>query len=151
MRCVRCRAVPTQGAGPYRAAQGTAEREAFGVALERTVDPVTSVEIQTCPQCGGAFLVHGALERLENEARQSGRERDAASDQFRRAFARPRVPGQEEVEKVLLDCPACDGPMIEREWGFTSLVFVDVCMECRGTWLDEGELATLRRFYGGRG
>jgi Zn-finger nucleic acid-binding protein len=119
--------------------------------LEPSVDPVTSVELHSCPQCGGAFLPHGALGRIEIAARASGRERDAASDQFRRAFARPRVFGQEDVEKVPLDCPACDNPMIEREWGFTSLVFVDVCLECRGTWLDEGELATLRRFYGSAG
>lgn len=152
MRCVRCRAIPTQAEGPYRAAPpGPAEKEAHGVPLDRLLDPVTSAELHACPQCGGAYLAHGALAAIEVAARESGRERDAASDQFRRAFARPRVFGQEEVEKIALDCPECNGPMIEREWGFTSLVFVDVCLECRGTWLDEGELADLRRYYGSRG
>ncbi len=109
------------------------------------------VEVHACPQCEGAYLIHGALERIENAARTGGRELDSARDRFRRAFARPRVFGKDEEEKVPKDCPQCDGPMIEREWGFGSMVFVDVCLECRGTWLDVGELEIIRRFFSGRG
>lgn len=154
MNCPRCRSVPINApTGPYRIAEanpfGAAARETHGVALAPQADVGTSVEVHQCPQCGGAYLVHGALEAVENSARKTTR-KDTSVDQFRRAFARPRVYGEQEEERVPLDCPQCDGPMLEREWGFSSLVFVDVCLECRGTWLDVGELETLRRFFSGR-
>lgn len=132
---------------------GAAARETHGVALSQNVDAQATVEVHACPQCQGAYLVHGALARIETAARHGGgaKQRDSASDQFRRAFARPRVFGKEEEEKEPLDCPQCDGPMLEREWGFGSMVYVDVCLECRGTWLDVGELEVIRRFFSGRG
>lgn len=37
-------------------------------------------------------------------------------------------------------CPACDGPMREVE---RRGVRIDVCTECKGVWLDRGELDKL--------
>ena len=38
--------------------------------------------------------------------------------------------------------------MIEREWSIGTLVFVDVCLECRGVWVDGGELEALLLSFG---
>ena len=36
-----------------------------------------------------------------------------------------------------LECPRCDGQLVERE---VDHVRIDVCEKCHGTWLDTGEL-----------
>jgi Zn-finger nucleic acid-binding protein len=38
--------------------------------------------------------------------------------------------------------------MFPREWSIGTLVMVDVCINCRGVWLDAGELRTLELIYG---
>jgi Zn-finger nucleic acid-binding protein len=40
----------------------------------------------------------------------------------------------------VLQCPRCDVPIREREKGD---VIIDVCPQCRGVWLDPGELERL--------
>ena len=37
-------------------------------------------------------------------------------------------------------CPSCSGPLIEIE---RSGVLIDACRDCRGIWLDRGELDKL--------
>ncbi len=56
------------------------------------------------------------------------KEQRAALDRERatRAAAGPR-----------LECPRCDGQLVERE---VDHVRIDVCEKCHGTWLDTGEL-----------
>lgn len=39
-----------------------------------------------------------------------------------------------------LECPRCDGRLVEREFHD---VKVDVCPKCKGIWLDHGELELL--------
>ena len=40
----------------------------------------------------------------------------------------------------ILQCPKCRVPMREREQGN---VIIDICPQCRGVWLDPGELEKL--------
>jgi hypothetical protein len=42
-----------------------------------------------------------------------------------------------------ITCPACDSETTRREWRFSTFVVVDICVECRGVWLDPGELEEL--------
>jgi uncharacterized protein len=46
----------------------------------------------------------------------------------------------------VLTCPVCQGPMreIERQG-----VLIDTCTQCRGVWLDRGELEKLAGAIGG--
>jgi Zn-finger nucleic acid-binding protein len=47
-----------------------------------------------------------------------------------------------------MNCPSCQTVMREREQG---TVIIDICPNCRGVWLDAGELEKLgereRRYY----
>lgn len=47
----------------------------------------------------------------------------------------------------VLTCPVCQGAMreIERQG-----VLIDTCTQCRGVWLDRGELEKLAGAFGGR-
>jgi Zn-finger nucleic acid-binding protein len=51
----------------------------------------------------------------------------------------------------VLNCPKCQTPMRERE---KDDLVIDVCPQCRGVWLDAGELEKLtvreRGYYGHR-
>ncbi len=61
----------------------------------------------------------------------------------------------EDSRKLDLDCPRCDGKLIETEHEH---ITIDVCEKCSGAWLDAGELAQvidknedsgwLSRFFG---
>lgn len=154
MRCPHC-LEQARTEGPYREGGAKPMRR----LLEREQHPA-GVEIDRCPSCRGAFLDHGELERVENAGRGQGRKPLPALDFMRRAFEHgKRVAGVEgEPEREALDCPRCaeDRPdadmaiMFEREWSIGTMVHVDVCLECRGVWLDPGELETLEDIFGSR-
>ena len=60
----------------------------------------------------------------------------------------------ESVKDIHLECPKCDGKLLETEYEH---IVIDVCDKCSGVWLDAGELAQvvdkeegggwLRRFF----
>lgn len=149
MHCPRCTTVPAV-TSVYR--QATSQLETRP-ALAREPHP-TGVEMDRCPSCGGVFLDQGELEKIESAARRekmrwSGTEIPAMIQRAYQQAHRPDAPSAAE-ERQPLDCPRCDGTMFEREWSIGTMVRVDVCIECRGVWLDGGELETLTALFGGR-
>jgi Zn-finger nucleic acid-binding protein len=132
MECPRC-VLEEGAAGPYRASGGrvgehpalVAEGHPSGVTLER------------CPHCGGAFFDHGELQKVESWWREHDGARPDASTLVTRAYQVAR----ETTEPI--PCPACGDETITREWGIGTLVMADVCLGCRGVWLDSGELDAL--------
>lgn len=46
----------------------------------------------------------------------------------------------EETKDLHLECPKCDGKLLETEY---ETVVIDVCDKCSGVWLDAGELAQV--------
>ncbi|MEZ5345372.1 MAG: zf-TFIIB domain-containing protein [Pyrinomonadaceae bacterium] len=44
----------------------------------------------------------------------------------------------EETKDLELQCPKCDGTLLETEY---EDIVIDVCNKCSGVWLDAGELA----------
>ncbi|MBK6512904.1 MAG: zf-TFIIB domain-containing protein [Polyangiaceae bacterium] len=147
--CPRCTSTPTAAAGPYRRAAG-AERGPVRTALRREQHRV-GIEIDRCPTCGGAFLDAGELEAVERGGKAARRQpgAEAALEMFQRSHQLAKRPDDavEVNEEPPLDCPRCGETMFEREWS-TTLVMVDVCLDCRGVWLDAGELESLERMYG---
>lgn len=90
------------------------------------------VVVHVCGGCDGAFVTYEAMLRLE----EAGRGKTTGRDHARRAFERPSG----EVA-----CARCGGAAARRKWGVSGLVFVDVCVDidCRGVWLDAGELEAI--------
>ena len=85
--------------------------------------------IQRCASCRGAFVEYEDLKTIEsrvgNLAVKSARER---------TWDPPTEP---------IACPSCQSETTRREWSIGTLLFVDVCIECRGVWLDPGELEAI--------
>jgi Zn-finger nucleic acid-binding protein len=104
----------------------------------------SGVEIDRCGTCGGVFLDYGELEKIQSTGNDAVRTRwdDVKDAVTRRAYERAR-----RKERPPINCPSCGDEMFEREWGYGSLVFVEVCIGCRGIWLDIDELEQLEEFY----
>lgn len=111
-----------------------------GVAAPDAVVPLVperhaaNVTIARCPSCRGAFAEHAALIAIENAARGNRNRGASRAEAARRAYD-PPTPA--------IACPSCSAETIRREWGIGTLLFVDVCVECRGVWLDGGELEAI--------
>jgi membrane associated rhomboid family serine protease/Zn-finger nucleic acid-binding protein len=105
-------------------------------ALEDT--PSGRVEVDYCPVCRGIWFDHGELEALLSRV-QSGALAfsDTAAETLRRC---PRHPGLALRERGLV--PQSHGRALLGEFGMAA-VHVDQCPDCRGLWLDGGELQQL--------
>lgn len=129
MDCPRCRRRAPHGEGPYRSAAVAP----VPVALEPEAHP-SGASIHRCPSCLGVFAAHEAMRRIDAAPTSASRSTENPFETARRAAAPPTAK---------ITCPACDGETTRREWRFSTLVVVDVCVECRGVWLDPGELEEL--------
>ena len=116
------------GDGPYRSSVPT--REPVHLVAEAHA---AGVEIARCPSCQGAFATHDAMRAIDTFGYEK-RANTSPGEMARRAAGTPS-------KKVR--CPACDEETTRREWSFNTLVIVDICVECRGVWLDGGELEAL--------
>jgi Zn-finger nucleic acid-binding protein len=103
------------------------------VALVLETHPA-GVTLARCPSCAGAFAAHEAMNALDGYGRERGRGRTTTAEMARRAAA----PGGRAIV-----CPECSSETTRREWSFATLVFVDICIECRGVWMDGGEVEAL--------
>ena len=109
-----------------------------------------TVEVDRCGDCGGMFLDPGELNRIQEVTENDYRDEiqgapDLIGGAHRAALAKA---------KPSIRCPKClvDGDsesveMERREHGYTSQIFVDVCPQCRGVWLDAGEIEALEIFF----
>ncbi|MBX3232305.1 MAG: zf-TFIIB domain-containing protein [Labilithrix sp.] len=84
--------------------------------------------IQRCPSCRGAFVAYEDLLTIENRGSRT------AKGAAKRVWDRP-------TEAIA--CASCTGETTKREWSIGTMIFVDVCIECRGVWLDGGELEAI--------
>lgn len=96
------------------------------------------MSLDGCQGCGGLWLDMGELGSLLQlpATALAGVQSQLGPRQSRPAAAHP----------PMLSCPACHRAMQEHPYGKGSGVRVDACSECRGVWLDAGELRTLRAF-----
>jgi len=98
--------------------------------------------VDACETCRGIWLDSGELERI-----QDARERDYSArlqdiTTIADAYEEAR---QERLPE--LSCPSCGASMVPREYGYCSQILIDACPECRGIWLDRGELEALEMFF----
>jgi Zn-finger nucleic acid-binding protein len=84
------------------------------------------LEMDVCPRCIGIWLDPGELGKLLKD-------REVTDFLTKEIGVRSRSP---------LICPACKNLM---DLEMAEDVEVDVCLACRGVWLDAGELEGLKR------
>ncbi len=98
----------------------------------RTVN-LESIVIDYCPQCYGMWLDFGELERLFNKNLEK-------NSLFMNKLSKPaEEPAQNES---IRKCPLCREPM-EKKKHYEADLYIDICPDCGGIWLDSGEFAEL--------
>ena len=143
MECPRCKIDLAND--PYRGAE---ERHHRRERLE-AIAHEAGVELDCCRGCGGIFLDHGELAKIQTAAANGiTKPTRVPTTALQRIYARAREHGAgTNGEAAALGCPSCAGEMAARNWGFGSEVMIDTCIECRGVWLDFGELDALEDLF----
>src|SRR5262249_28021985 len=84
----------------------------------------------------------GELERIQETV-----ERDYAKE----LSDLPAPPSASEVarQKALpaIDCPHCGRTLDRKEYASGSQILIDVCPQCEGMWLDQGEIEALEQLF----
>ncbi len=83
-----------------------------------------NVHVDVCPACRGMWFDGGELRRVLRDRRVGDR----------------LEPMPEGGRRGAIACPRCGGPMDLRR---AADLEVDLCPDCRGVWLDMGELGAL--------
>ena len=96
---------------------------------------VGGVEVDLCSSCGGIWLDKNELEKLAAQW---------PLDDLKDLQDRGRRQVPPSSSKVHFSCPACTGSLraypIESSKLPAGEVLIDICTECKGLWLDKGEL-----------
>ncbi|MCU4162653.1 zf-TFIIB domain-containing protein [Carboxylicivirga caseinilyticus] len=92
-----------------------------------------SIQVDTCPSCGGTWFDKGELEQIENVVELSIIE------------IRNIPKKKEQLEK--LKCPDCNlHPTLSKHaHQRDKKVIFDYCEICHGIWLDRGELEAIQK------
>ena len=101
-----------------------------------------AVEIDYCTQCHGMWLDKGELEKIQEIQVNDYREElkllpDYVGKSILLAKAKDRT----------LKCPVCQQDLERREYGYSSLIMIDSCVNGHGVWLDKDEIVDLEKFY----
>ena len=95
--------------------------------------------VDTCPACGGVWLEASELPRHVTEVSQ-GRALDPEPTTLFKPRSGTNLYDLDEARRM---CPRCGVGMHKLNYAVDSNVILDRCPQCRGTWLDCGELARL--------
>ena len=87
-----------------------------------------SVEVDKCESCEGMWLDYPELDELE----------DTVLDVDEQKGSMITRPGESELK-----CPQCSGPMQQFRYRYDE-IWLDVCVEEHGFWLDAGEAGEVR-------
>lgn len=103
------------------------------------------IRIETCDSCHGEWLDNTELKKVIDR-------REVAFDlEKRKAFAdsikSQRVDLSGDQQKLV--CPKCNGETRPINYSEDSGIIIDRCNECKGIWLDRGELEAIQMFVEG--
>ena len=105
----------------------------------RTID-YEGVAIETCSSCGGEWLDDTELGHIVRI-----REETFSAEERRVLEGATRIPGIPVVDAERgIVCPTCSATTVPVNYGGDTGVIIDRCPECRGIWLDGGELEKIQ-------
>ena len=102
-----------------------------------------AVMVDQCGACDGMWLDQWELKAIQaNKGKNYSAEikqlPNLVNDSYLQAL---------EKDRPALNCPKCSGQLDRREHGYCSQILVDVCHDCQGVWLDNGEIQALEIFF----
>jgi Zn-finger nucleic acid-binding protein len=90
--------------------------------------------VDGCPGCGGIWFDYGELAKVA----QAG---STGSTVLEASFN----PGGGYGPGGTMSCPSCGAPLHEFEFQHSPGIKLDGCSQCKGIWVDDGELAAIQR------
>jgi Zn-finger nucleic acid-binding protein len=92
-----------------------------------------ALELDVCEDCGGIWFDQGELARIDK----------IVEPHF---IEIRRIPGQKQQLEAMY-CPYCyDHPLMQKaEHPRDKKVILDYCDDCKGIWLDKGELEAIQK------
>jgi Zn-finger nucleic acid-binding protein len=106
-------------------------------ACDQTLRPLKTgtVMLDVCHDCGGIWFDHRELEKVNADHPNAD---DVVADFTYNPLTRVD-------ENRARPCPRCDGVTLEKKlYDLGSGVIMDRCPQCKGIWLDQGELEKIR-------
>jgi len=96
-------------------------------------EPKYILVIDTCPSCGGSWFDKNELDPLEKVIEPT-------------IIEIRHIPHEEEQMQIM-NCPSClSAPtMLKLCHQRDKKVIMDYCPECKGIWLDKGELEAIQK------
>ncbi|HLO57881.1 MAG TPA: zf-TFIIB domain-containing protein [Bacteroidales bacterium] len=90
------------------------------------------LNIDYCESCGGIWLDKGEMERLEKTIEPT-------------FYEIRKIPSQ-KVQLQPVICPSCSNtePLQKLQHWRDNHVIIDLCTQCKGIWLDTGEIEAIR-------
>jgi Zn-finger nucleic acid-binding protein len=90
------------------------------------------LNIDYCESCGGIWLDKGEMERLEKTIEPT-------------FYEIRKIPSQ-KVQYQPVKCPSCSNtePLHKLQHWRDNHVIIDFCNQCKGIWLDTGEIEAIR-------
>jgi len=100
--------------------------------------------VDMCDHCGGVLLNAGELKKIQQTI-----ENDYSEElkQFEEHYAERAYEMARQETIPQRNCPRCSKLMEKCDYGFSSQIMLDVCLGCKGIWLDKGELEALEIFF----
>lgn len=107
------------------------------IALKAQTDPVTRLEIDSCPSCRGLWFDAHELQRF------------LKSDNLKTRFmwseaVEPLASVGYVINTTRRTCPRCKVAMAEKLYAGVTL---DFCNQCEGLWFDDGEVRLIVERY----
>lgn len=107
-----------------------------------------TIMVNQCSSCQGMWMDQWELKAIQaNKGKYYQQELKELPDLVQNSYLQAL-----EKQRPLIDCPKCaeNGNKItmdRREHGYCSQIMVDVCHNCQGIWLDQGEIQALEIFF----
>ena len=102
-----------------------------------------AVKVDQCNICHGMWMDQWELKAIQtNKGKNYEAELAKMPDLVNQSYLQAL-----EKDRPLLNCPKCSTQMDRREHGYCSQFMIDVCHDCQGIWLDNGEIQALEVFF----
>ncbi len=101
-------------------------------------EPSAPVEVDVCMECEGIWFDEGELDKLEQIVEPQ--------------FVEIRQLPSKELQEMALVCPSCPTTEImeKKRHDRDEQVIYDECSNCKGIWLDGGELRAIQQEHWGK-
>jgi Zn-finger nucleic acid-binding protein len=102
-----------------------------------------AVMVDQCGTCSGMWLDQWELRAIQaNKGKNYSEEIKQLPELVNSSYLQAL-----EKNRPALNCPKCSAQMDRYEHGYCSQILIDVCHDCQGVWLDNGEIQALEVFF----